>query len=155
MLRQLWCNLGISVRSQTCDIFSFLFNWSAHLERYILLKTPPELDQWFQSYEQLKDSQNINRKQKKIHFFFWLYLTNNAPNVWLFVLNHNTNFMWHMVKKIKALLKGGELLFVMSSYAKLELWNYNNSWCTHVELCTKNFTSLISMLWHCNWACYM
>ncbi len=28
-----------------------------------MLTTPPELDQWFQGYEQLKDSQN-NRKQK-------------------------------------------------------------------------------------------
>ncbi len=60
----MWCNLGKSVWSQTCDIFSFLWDWIAHLERYILLKTPPELDQWFHSYEQLKDSQN-NRKQNK------------------------------------------------------------------------------------------
>ena len=53
-----------SVESGTCDIFSFLFDWSAHMERYILFKTPPELDQWFQSYEQWNGSQN-NRKQKK------------------------------------------------------------------------------------------
>ena len=61
----MWFDLGKSVWSQTCDIFSFLFDCCAHLERYILLKTPPELDHWFQSYEQLKLSQN-NRKQKKI-----------------------------------------------------------------------------------------
>ncbi len=50
------CDLRESVWSWTYDIFSFLFDWNAHLERYILLKTPPESDQWFQSYEQLKDS---------------------------------------------------------------------------------------------------
>ncbi len=72
----MWCDLGKSVGSRTCDIFSFLFGWSAHLvgssaqlERYLLLKTPPQLDQWCQSYEQLKGSQN-NRKQKKYLFFF-------------------------------------------------------------------------------------
>ena len=45
----MWCDLGESVGSRTCDIFSFLFDWSAHLKRYILLKTLPESDQWFQS----------------------------------------------------------------------------------------------------------
>ena len=62
---QIWCNLENSVWSWTCDIFSFLVHCSAHLERYILLKTPHESDHWFQSYEQLKDSQN-NRKQRKL-----------------------------------------------------------------------------------------
>ncbi len=42
--------------------FSFLFDWSAHLERYNLLKTSLESVQWFQGYEQLNGSQN-NRKQ--------------------------------------------------------------------------------------------
>ncbi len=51
-----------SVGTRTYDIFCFLFDWSAHLERYILLKTPLESVQWFQGYEQLKCSQN-NRKQ--------------------------------------------------------------------------------------------
>ena len=41
----MWCDLEKSVWNRTCDIFSFLFNWSAYLERYILLETPPELDQ--------------------------------------------------------------------------------------------------------------
>ncbi len=58
----MWCDLLKSVGTRTCDIFSFLFDWSAHLEKYILLKTPLELVQWFQGNEQLKDSQN-NRKQ--------------------------------------------------------------------------------------------
>ncbi len=81
--------LGKSVWSQACDIFSFLFDWTAYLKRYILLKTPLESDQWFQSYEQLKYSQN-NRKQKKFIPFFWLYLAINAPNFQLIPLDRNT-----------------------------------------------------------------
>ncbi len=42
LISHMWCDLGKSVGTRTCDIFSFLFNWSAHLERYLLLKTPPE-----------------------------------------------------------------------------------------------------------------
>ncbi len=30
------------------------------------MKTPPESDQWFQSYEQLKDSQNYRKQNKFI-----------------------------------------------------------------------------------------
>ncbi len=71
----MWYDVGKSVLSRTCDIFSFLFDWSSHLERYILLKTPPESDQWFQSYKQLKESQN-NRKQKKI-FISFLAISHN------------------------------------------------------------------------------
>ena len=58
----MWCDLGKSVGSYTCDIFRFLIDWSAHLERYILQKTPIASIQWFRGYEILKDSQN-NRKQ--------------------------------------------------------------------------------------------
>ena len=58
----MWCDLGESVKSWTCDISSFVFDWRANLERYILLKTPLESVQWFQGYEQIEDSQN-NRKQ--------------------------------------------------------------------------------------------
>ncbi len=58
----MWCNLVGSVETCKCDIFSFLFDWSAHLKKYILLKTPLESVQWCQGYEQLKGSQN-NRKQ--------------------------------------------------------------------------------------------
>ncbi len=54
--------------------FQFFFDWSAHLERYILLNTTPQSDQWFQSYEQLKDSQN-NRKQKKFFIPFSGYIS--------------------------------------------------------------------------------
>ncbi len=40
----------------------------------ILLKTPPESDERFQSYEQLKDFQN-NKKQKKFIPFFSGYIS--------------------------------------------------------------------------------
>ena len=47
MSREWWCDLGKSVWSQIFDIFSFLFDWTAHhKERYILLKAPPESDQF-------------------------------------------------------------------------------------------------------------
>ena len=63
-----WCILdkmwnGATQLNKWVQLNSFV-NLLSHLERYILLKTPPELDQWFQNYEQLKDSQS-NRKQKK------------------------------------------------------------------------------------------
>ena len=45
----------------------------------------PELDQWFHSYEHLKGSQN-NRENTRMHSFFWLYLTINAPNFRLILL---------------------------------------------------------------------
>ncbi len=62
------CNLGKSVWNPICDIFSFVFDCQClfgeiHFAENPKVKTPPESDQWFQSYEQLKDSQN-NRKQK-------------------------------------------------------------------------------------------
>ena len=72
----MWCDLGKSVGTRTCNIFSFLFEWSAHLERYILLKTPPELVQWFQINEQLKDSQNRKRKE-----FFFIVLHNQCSHL--------------------------------------------------------------------------
>ncbi len=61
--------------------FQFLLDWSAYMERYILMKTSPESDQWFQSYEQLKDSQN-NRKQTKRNAFLFLATSHNQCS-WL------------------------------------------------------------------------
>ena len=56
-------------RVPNCEVehvaFSVFYDWSAHLEKYILLKTPPQLNRWFQSYEQLKDCQ----QNKKNHSF--------------------------------------------------------------------------------------
>ncbi len=76
----MWCDLRKSFWIRKCDIFSFLFNWSAHLERYMLLKTPPESDQWFQSYEQLEDSQN---KAKGICSDFLCYISHNQCSLLL------------------------------------------------------------------------
>ena len=61
---QQWWDLGKS----EIERVTFSFDWSAHLERYILLKTPSELDKWFQSYEQLKGSQNKGKQKKSIPF---------------------------------------------------------------------------------------
>ena len=68
LLSHMWCHLGKSVWSQTCDFFIFLFDWSAHLEGYILLKPPPELDQWFQSYSNWRILKTIKKQKKYIPF---------------------------------------------------------------------------------------
>ncbi len=70
----IWCNLGESVGTRTCDIFSFLFDWSAHLEKYILLKSPLELVQWFQGYEQLKVLRTIENNR---YSFLFLAISHN------------------------------------------------------------------------------
>ncbi len=80
--------------SQNSLMWHFQFSiWSAHLEMYILLKTPLESVQWFQGYEQLKGSQN-NRKQKKFTSFSGYispgYLTINAADFRLIPLDRNT-----------------------------------------------------------------
>ena len=80
-----WCNLGESVGSRTRDIFSFLFDCNAHLEKYILLKSSLESVQWSQGYEQMKILRTI-----EICFFLWLYLTINAADFWLIPLDRNT-----------------------------------------------------------------
>ncbi len=64
----MWCDVGKSVWSPACDIFSFLFDWSVHLEILILLKTPPESDQCFQSYEQLQDFINNRKHRNSVRF---------------------------------------------------------------------------------------
>ena len=72
----MWCYQGKSVGTWTCDIFSFLFDWSAHLERYILLKIP--LDR--SSGPKIIEGFSEQWKTKEINSFFWLYLTINAPD---------------------------------------------------------------------------
>ena len=67
--------------------------------RYILLKTPPKLDQWFRSYEQLKDSQT-----KEIHIFFWLYLTIYAPDFRLIPTDGNTFIHVHVYSNYPAVI---------------------------------------------------
>ena len=74
LVSSMWWNLGKSVWSRACDNLSFICDWSAHLERNILLKIPSKSDQWFQSYEQLKDSQNIENKR---NLFLFLAISHN------------------------------------------------------------------------------
>ncbi len=84
---------GISQSEVEHVTFSVIyFNWIAHLKRYILLKTPSELDQWFQSCEQLKDSLN-NRKQKKFISFSGYISRVNAPDFQLIPQDRNTLYL--------------------------------------------------------------
>ncbi len=82
-----WCNLGKSVWSWTCDISSFLFWLKCLFGEVHFAENPSESDQWFQSYEQLTDSQN---NTKEINTFFWLYLTINTPDFQMIKLDRNT-----------------------------------------------------------------
>ena len=56
----IWGNQS-EVKHKAFSVF-YLIDKSVHLEKYILLKAPPESDQWFQSYEQFKDSQNKTKE---------------------------------------------------------------------------------------------
>ncbi len=86
---QMWCNLTKSVWNWTCDIFSFLLDWSDHLERYILLKNPTWIGPVVQKLWEIEESSK-QYKQKEIHSFCKLYLTINASNFRLTSLDHNT-----------------------------------------------------------------
>ena len=57
------------------------------LERFLLLKIPPELDQCFQNYKQLKGSQNNSKQQKFI--LLSGYIAQYAPNFRLILLDCN------------------------------------------------------------------
>ncbi len=62
----MWCDLGESVGSRTCDIFSFLISiWlKSSLGEVHFPENPTWIGSVVPKFEQLKDSQN-NRKQKK------------------------------------------------------------------------------------------
>ena len=60
------CDAIYGNQSEIEHVTFSVFYLTESLERHILLKTPPESYQWFQSYKQLKGSQN-NRKQKEIN----------------------------------------------------------------------------------------
>ena len=102
----MWCDLGETVGSWTCDTFSFLFDWSHHNERYILLKTPYESDQWFQSYISWKILKTI----ENIEMHSGLYLTINATDFRLTPLDRNT-YMWLNILKGTSCLKTGILSY--------------------------------------------
>ncbi len=89
----MWCDLGESVGSRTCDIISFLFDWSPHQERYILLKISPESDEWFQSYSNWKIIKTIENKRNA--FLFLAVSPIDAPDFRLTSLDHNTYDDYH------------------------------------------------------------
>ena len=64
----MWCDLGKSVWSRTCNIFSFLFDWSAHLERYMLLKTHLNRTSGSKVMSNWNILKTIANKKKKIPF---------------------------------------------------------------------------------------
>ena len=144
IMLSLWhmrCDLGNQVWSWTLWHFQFVFDWNAHLEWYILLKTPPEFDQWFQSYEQVKDSQN-NKKQKEIHSFFWIS-HNQALDFRLIPLDRNTYSLVD-VHKTSLFLNFQLILIavVFVSYAWFTVSHYcmghhvEISECWHDRVCT-------------------
>ena len=90
MLKYVMRSKGISLKSNIW--FSVFYLIEVLIYRGILLKIPPEVDQWFQSHKQWKDSQN-NRKQKKLIPFSG-NLTINAPNFQLIPLDRNTYYAW-------------------------------------------------------------
>ena len=98
------CNLGKSVWNWTCDIFSFLFDWSAYFEKYILLKTLSELDQWFQSMCNWRLLRTIQNKRNSFHF---LAMSHNQC-FRLIPLDRNTNYQ-QLLTNTKCLKKYGEV----------------------------------------------
>ena len=63
----MWCDLGESIRNHTCDIFSFLFDWSPHYERYVLLRTC--LNRASGSKVTAIDDSQINRNKTNVFLF--------------------------------------------------------------------------------------
>ncbi len=84
MKPHMWCDLAGSVRICTCAIFSFLFDWKAHLERYIMLKTPLQ-----SSGSKVMILRTI---ENNIYSFLFLviYLTISVPDFRLIPLDRNT-----------------------------------------------------------------
>ena len=110
----MWCDLGESVRCWTCDIFSFLFDWSCHLERYILLKTSLELVQWFQGYEQLKIPRTIENNWNAFLFLAICHHQSRAINTadfGLIPLDRNTYVKSSNLCDLNGIIKTSNLIF--------------------------------------------
>ncbi len=105
---QMWCDLGESVGSRTSYILSFLFDWNSHWERYILLKTPPESDQWFQSYWKI-----LKTIEKKRNVFFFLVVSHNQCS-WL------------------PIDPATQMCHVVVSLCNFTLWIHVNHLCCHL-----------------------
>ena len=87
----MWCDLGKSVWSRTCDIFSWILFCS--FEEVHLAENPT----WIGPVVPIKVMSNwIILKTKEIHSFFWLYLTINAHDFWVIPLDGNTYYYTHV-----------------------------------------------------------
>ncbi len=115
VMRSREINLNLNKRRR-CDIFCFLFDWSAHLESYILLKTSPESDQYsskvMSNWMILKTTEKKAKERKKFIPLTGLYisqsmlLTDFARSSHIFRINQlqsfrylflSVNFMWILV----------------------------------------------------------
>ncbi len=112
----MWCDLGESVGSRTCDIISSLFDWSPHLEMYILLKTLPESDQWFQSYSNWKVLRTIENKRNG---FLFLAISHNQCS-WLLTDPAWSQHIYESYNlKIKVDLTFSQVLLLTHSFQNL------------------------------------
>ena len=75
---QMWCDQAKSVWGRSNSVFIFLTNSMHHFHSYILQKTPLKLVNWFQRYEQFKDTKN-NMKQKTFSALFGSILKSIFP----------------------------------------------------------------------------
>ncbi len=70
----MWCDLGKSVGTRTCDIFSSLFHWSAQLEMYILLK--PHLN-WSSGSKVMSNWRVLRTIENNTNSFVFLVISHN------------------------------------------------------------------------------
>ena len=109
----MWCDLGKSVWSRMWH-FEFPISLKCSLgEVHLLLITPPESVQWFQSYSNWRMHKTI--ENKKNNSFFCLYFLINAPNFRLIPLDRNNMFLYRIVRDDTFLEISGFLDIVPSS----------------------------------------
>ena len=87
----------ISLKSVKFSFCFFLTNCMHHFHSCILQKTPLNLVNWFQRYEQLKEAKK-KQETKDIFCFVWLYLKISISDFRLILLDHIT-YTWHHTTK--------------------------------------------------------
>ncbi len=107
----MWCDLGESVGA--CDIFSFLFDWSAHKERYILPKTAPESDQLVNTYSNWRILKTIEIERNT---FLFLAVSHNQCS-WLPI---DSAISQHICQWVH-----GWIELKNCSISRISLYNYN------------------------------
>ena len=97
----MWCNLSSYVTrsreiSLKSNIFSFLFDWSAHWERYILLKTPLNLTSGSKVMSNWRILKTIEHERNSFHFL--AISRNQCPR--LILLDYNTYVLYVCVNRV-------------------------------------------------------